>query len=447
MVIPLDCPGTEEGCRLFRTFRRRKQPFTAWKKVVCPNCHTEIPSDDVFCSRCGARVSGDGFWNSFRFRHSWINRPFDMANRFWNGVTEGMAIHELWAQFRSDTRASYNLFSKDINWEKWEGEPKWKRRWRIGRMFFWAVVMKLSPSRRVLLLIALALFVLALITGHGIAWFFAVIAALALLTLELADRITMKRDLEIAREIQGWLEPKSPPEVPGIDLAFTTRPANTVAGDYYDAFLRPAANGTGPSVLADTAGPGNRLLLIVADVAGKSVPAALLMATLQASLRTLAATPIPFLDMVSRLNDYSCAHSLNGLRYTTAFFAELNPATRTFTYVNAGHNYPLLCRASGGIDRLVTGGLPLGIGPYARYASGSAILYPNDLLVIFTDGVVEAVNDNDEEFGEARLLQLLSTRPFASASDELKRLMGTVDAFVGPTRQHDDITCLILRAR
>lgn len=376
-----------------------------------------------------------------------MDRRFDKLTEFWSRVTEGLATHELWTQLRSDARASYSLYSKDIDWKRWEGEPKWKRHWRIARAFFWAIVMKLSPSRRVLLLITLALFVLALITGHGIAWFLAVIAALALLTLELADRVIMKRDLEIAREIQAWLVPKTPPDVPGIDLAFATRPANTVAGDYYDAFLRAGTNGAGPPVAGSTAHSEDRLLLIVADVAGKSVPAALLMATLQASLRTLAATPIPFLDLVSRLNDYACAHSLNGLRYTTAFFAELDPGSRTFTYVNAGHNYPVLCRVSGAVERLETGGLPLGIGLGAPYAPGSAALNPGDLLVVFTDGVVEAVNDRDEEFGETRLLQLLTNRPPGSASDQLKRLMSAVDAFVGQARQHDDITYLLLQAK
>lgn len=418
--------------------------------MVCPKCHHEVPSSAVFCSRCGTRVSGDGSRTGrgeSRAGRSWFDRRFHKVSEFWDRVTEGLAMHELWAQFRSDTRASYSLYSKEVDWERWEGEPKWKRHWRIARAFFWAILMKLSPSRRVLLLVTLALFLVALITGHGIAWFLAVIAALALLTLELADRVIMKRDLEIAREIQAWLVPKAPPEVAGIDLAFATRPANTVAGDYYDAFLRAETDGTGPPAASAAAQREDRLFLIVADVAGKSVPAALLMATLQASLRTLAATPIPFLDLVSRLNDYACAHSLNGLRYTTAFFAEFNPGNRTFTYVNAGHNYPVLCRASGAVERLETGGLPLGIGAGARYAPGSAALNSGDLLVIFTDGVVEAVNDRDEEFGEPRLLQLLSARPPGGASDQLKRLMSAVDTFVGPARQHDDITYLLLQAK
>jgi phosphoserine phosphatase RsbU/P len=123
--------------------------------------------------------------------------------------------------------------------------------------------------------------------------------------------------------------PSKAPDVPGFDIAFTTRPANTVAGDYYDAFFRP----------------NERLLIVVADVAGKSVPAALLTATLQASLRTLAALPGSLVELVGQVNRYSCEQSLNGLRFTTAFVAELEPATGCLTYVNAGHNWPILRRA------------------------------------------------------------------------------------------------------
>src|SRR4029077_15492623 len=124
----------------------------------------------------------------------------------------------------------------------------------------------------------------------------AAVGLLLLLSLELADKVTMKRDLEIAREIQSWLVPSQPPTVPGGDIAFATRPQNSVAGDYYDAFY-------------PTVGPaeGGTLLLVVADVAGKSVPAALLMATMQASLRTIAGEDAPLAVLVARLNRYACA--------------------------------------------------------------------------------------------------------------------------------------------
>jgi len=255
------------------------------------------------------------------------------------------------------------------------------------------------------------------------------VVLLILLALELSDRVTMKRDLEIAREIQSWLMPSKAPSVPGVDIAFATRPANTVAGDYYDAFFRP--NG--------------RLLVVVADVAGKSVPAALLTATLQASLRTLAALDGSLPELVVRVNRYACEQSLQGRRFTTAFVAELEPGTGALTYVNAGHNWPVLRRASGSIERLEAGGLPLGIDLPMPYRSGAVTLGGGDLLLIFTDGLVEAEDEKANEYGEDRMLQLVQSLRLATASDTVKLLLSSVDAFVGLTRQHDDITCLALR--
>src|SRR5215470_9691160 len=224
-----------------------------------------------------------------------LDRVVKQASSFWQRVSEGISVQQLWRQFVSEARASYGLYSREVEWEPVEGEPGWKRSWRITRTLFWAMMMKLSPARRVFFLIALVLVFLELFNLHLFGWPRELYIALAagsllfLLALELADRVTMKRDLEIAKEIQRWLVPSAPPVIPGLDIAFTTRPANTVAGDYYDAFLRPAPGGTDTAV--NPAAPSSqRLLLVVADVAGKSVPAALLMATFQASLHTLAST-------------------------------------------------------------------------------------------------------------------------------------------------------------
>jgi phosphoserine phosphatase RsbU/P len=145
------------------------------------------------------------------------------------------------------------------------------------------------------------------------------------------------------------------------------------------------------------------------------------------------------------MNDYACAHSLGGRRFTTAFFAELDLASRVLTYIRAGHNVPIVCRTSGEFQRMEEGDLPLGINPGIRFATGSAALLPGDLLVIYTDGVIEAVNERDEEFGEARLLDLLHTVPTESAAATLQRFNSAVGAYVGFTRQNDDITWLILR--
>jgi sigma-B regulation protein RsbU (phosphoserine phosphatase) len=151
--------------------------------------------------------------------------------------------------------------------------------------------------------------------------------------------------------------------------------------------------------------------------------------------------------LVAGLNRYACAHSLGGRRFTTAFLAELDPATRALTYIGAGHNAPILRRASGRLERLEAGSLPLGIDAQVRYECGTATLEAGDLLVIFTDGLIEAVNAKEEDYGEARLLEALRPASEASAEQTLKSLLAAVDAFVGATRQHDDITCLILRVR
>ena len=374
---------------------------------------------------------------------------------FWQRVTEGIAVQDLWSQFMSEARVSYSLYAREIDWEALRKETPGRRFRKTTTAFFWALLMKLSPARRVFLLIALLFAIVALTnsqvtisrSNHNPTYLFnppnnflpvllAVAALLFLLALELADRITMKRDLEIAREIQHWLVPESPPEVPGVEIAFVSRPANTVGGDYYDAFLRPSPNSNSDS---------KRLLVVVADVAGKSVPAALLMATFQASLRTLAEEHTSLLELVEGLNRYACAHSLGGRRFTTAFFGELDPETRVLSYVRAGHNVPLLRRASGSFERLETGDLPLGVNPDARFTCGAATMAPRDLLIIFTDGLIEAVNEVGQEFGEARLLDVLKSSDGAGAQRTLKNLLSAVDAFVGHARQHDDITCLLLR--
>ncbi len=367
---------------------------------------------------------------------------------FWARVTEGAALGQLGSQFVSDAKASYALYSKDVDWDEvGRGSRGPGRIWRSAWALFQAMLMKLTPARRVLLLLAIVL----LLVQPDVHWgagrqfnlslgFWGVIILFVLLAVELADRVTMKRDLEIAREIQQWLVPDHPPTVAGLDIAFATRPQNTVAGDYYDAFFRPLPP-------RDSVSPP--LFVVVADVAGKSVPAALLMATFQASLSALAATPVTLDEIVVGLDRYCRAHSLEGRRFTTAFLAEVDPRTREMIFVNAGHNDPILRRVSGQIERLSTGGPPFGLPLFTEepvpYPSGRVKLQPGDLLFIFTDGVVEAVNDAGEEYGEARLVPCIRNAPSESSEQTLRRAMADVNAFVGFARQHDDITCLVLR--
>jgi phosphoserine phosphatase RsbU/P len=370
----------------------------------------------------------------------------ERVDRFWTRVTDGMRIDEMSRQFLTDARSSYRLYSKEVDAERTAGVSKGKHYFRLVGQFFWAVLEKLTPARRVLLLVALVLMfspsgqaswetsggqirILAF-DGH----FWGALLMLVLLILEVGDRVVMKRDLQIAKEIQTWLLPATPPPVPGVEIAFATRPANTVAGDYYDVFPR-AGNDAGDS----------KWVFAMADVAGKSIPAALLMATIQASLKTLAASPSSLTDLVTRMNRYACGNSQEGRRFTTAFLAEYDPTTRELTYVNAGHNTPILRRASGSIERLEQGGIPLGILESAPYQSGSVVLQSGDYLVVFTDGVVEAENERTDEYGEQRLLYVVHMNAQLPPAQLLQSIMTDLNHFVAGAPQHDDVTCMLVK--
>ena len=358
---------------------------------------------------------------------------------FWQRISDGIEVQKIWMHFHREARASYAIYEKEVDSRLPEGHSRWVRFLAVSRILFWAMVLKLSPGRRVLLLLSLLVLAVPLFTFRyqGLT-FWGGTGLLILLALELADRVIMKRDLEIAREIQNWLMPATPPAVPGTDIAFESRAANTVAGDYYDVLFRAP-----DSARAST--EPERLLFIVADVVGKSVPAALLMATLQASLRTLAALPISLLELIERLNQYICAQNVSGCRFSTAFVAELEPGDGRLTYVNAGHNWPVLRRADRRLERLETGGLPLGIMSSAQYQCGATNLAAGDVLLIFSDGLIEAEDDNQQEFGEPAMLAVMDDACGKSAADVLAQLLRSVDSFVGPALQHDDITCMVVR--
>lgn len=366
-------------------------------------------------------------------------------DRFWARVTEGLQLSELWLQFKRDARTGFQFYRRDYE----AGAPADQRKPFFQRLqeLMWAILSKLTPARRVLLLIGV---VLLLLPSAGLHFekgngnfdftspnfqFWGGLALFVLLMLEVADRVVMKRDLEIARDIQSWLLPATPPAVPGLAIAFATRPANTVAGDYYDVFARKTTNFAEES-----------FLLAIADVAGKSIPAALLMATFQASLKTLSATPCSLIELVMGMNRYACCNSQGGLRFTTAFVAEFNPTTRVLQYINAGHNTPILRRNSAAIERLGVGGVPLGIQQDAAYAAAEVTLAPGDWLVIFTEGLVEAENQVAEPYGEDRLLSVLQTGVTSTPDVMLQRMIAEVNSFVGSTPQHDDITCIVIKA-
>jgi len=245
---------------------------------------------------------------------------------------------------------------------------------------------------------------------------------------EVAQRERLNRELEIAREVQQRLFPQAGPVVAGLDYAGKCRPASSVGGDYYD-FVS----------MCD-----GRLGITIGDISGKGVPAALLMASLQASLRGLAiANPPALSTLMENLNRLVFDASPSN-RYATFFYGVYNPATREFMYVNGGHNPPMVFRGAD-VLRLEEGGPVIGLFGPARYEQASIQLQPGDTLVLFTDGVSEAMNNDDEEFDEPRLVDAVRGGEGLDASGLIDRVMMVCDAFVAGAPQHDDMTLVVAR--
>jgi sigma-B regulation protein RsbU (phosphoserine phosphatase) len=248
---------------------------------------------------------------------------------------------------------------------------------------------------------------------------------------ETAKRARLNREIEIAREVQERLFPQQIPAVPGLDCAGTCRPASRVGGDYYD-FLALERGGLG---------------IAIGDISGKGIPAALLMASLQASLRGQAMDGGHDLArLMTRVNRLVHDASPDN-RYATFFYGQYDPATRRLDYVNAGHNPPILLRCDGSkVIRLEEGGMVVGLMPDAAYSQASVVLRTGDVVVGFTDGISEAMNALDEEWGEERLLEALRSQGGdVVASRIVERIFERADAFVAGAPQHDDMTLVVVR--
>lgn len=248
---------------------------------------------------------------------------------------------------------------------------------------------------------------------------------------EIARREKMNRELEIAREVQERLFPQNLPPVPGLDYAGCCRTALGVGGDYYD-FL---------------ALPEGKLGMALGDVSGKGIAAALMMASLQASLRAEAARAGNEIGaMIGRVNRMVFDASAED-RYATLFYAQFDPATGKIIYVNGGHCPPMLFRKRCGIvERLEGGGPVVGLMRDCAYEQGEAWLEPGDMLVIYTDGISEAMNQNLEEWGEQRLITAIQNTDGVMARDKIAEIVKAADAFANGAPQHDDMTLMILNA-
>ncbi len=245
---------------------------------------------------------------------------------------------------------------------------------------------------------------------------------------EVAKRERMTREIEIAREVQFTLLPQSPPTIEGLELAGHCRPAAGVGGDYYDFIPLEGERSIG---------------LAIGDIAGKGIPAALLMAGLQAALRGQALVGSRDLARLMTNINKLIFESSPSNRYATFFYGEFRNGV--LAYVNAGHNAPVLLRRDGRVERLEAGGPVIGLMDFANFVEASVAVGPGDVLLGYTDGVSECMNPGEEEWGEEKLIDLLRRDRDLSSADLVARIMREADAFANGAKQHDDMTLILMK--
>lgn len=249
------------------------------------------------------------------------------------------------------------------------------------------------------------------------------------LSEEAVERDRSRRELSLAREVQEHLLPVSLPRLPGIELASFYQSAAEVGGDYFDAFVTPSG----------------ALCLVIADVSGKGVPAALMMAALRASLHALALHDIPLERLTSQLDQLLFASSPVS-RYATMFIARYDRRRDTLEFCNAGHNPPVLIHPNGDLQRLTEGGSVLGLLPGGTYQTRTVPFPTGSTLVLYTDGVTEAPGPQDSEWSEEQLHQALQNISTRHAQTVLERIQVALQRFAGETPPADDQTMLVLSA-
>ncbi len=240
----------------------------------------------------------------------------------------------------------------------------------------------------------------------------------------------LANELAVASEIQLRLHPATPPAIEGYDMIGVSFPCYEVGGDYYD-FIEKR---------------DGRCVIALGDVSGKGTGAALLMSSVHAAVRAHTTTRLSACEVVTEINQYIYDNTPAN-RYVTMFYSELDPRTHQLTYINAGHNPPLLVRTTGEVTRLDIGGFPVGITPFGEYREGWAELESGDVLVIYSDGASESLNEAEEEFGEARMIEIVQKHRHRTAAGIRDRIDEALTKFVGNAETVDDLTLVIVKRK
>jgi sigma-B regulation protein RsbU (phosphoserine phosphatase) len=379
----------------------------------------------------------------------------DRARELFDTYTRDFSAEGLQRLFTQDTRDAYRYFTRGSDEDRYAGLAFWKRAPLYFRDTFMAFTLRLSPARRALYLGALAIALLGVIKlfrGFGtvdlpfgvpflqigvmtprwaagtLALIVSLILVNLLMLLEVADRLSLKGELEVAREIQLAMLPSGTLRIADVEICGITRPANTVGGDFYDVL--PLADG--------------RVILTLGDVAGKGSPAALLMALLLAVLRTLVDEALGASELVERLNVQIYRHT-PASRFITLFYAVYSPSTGAITYVNAGQNPPLIRRLNGRYERLGTTGVALGMFDKSVFTSVDTVLDPGETLILYSDGITEAEDPNGQPFEEAGLELVVERFTNRAAGEIGAQVLTAVEAHARQSRFVDDLTILVLK--
>jgi serine phosphatase RsbU (regulator of sigma subunit) len=366
------------------------------------------------------------------------------SGRFFQAYTQGLTTVDLERLFTRDTPEAYRLFTRTIDFEQLKKLPWHRRTLAHVRLFFLAFTMKLTPARRAIYGLSLVCVLIGLfelfqevqlfllphpVFAPGTLWLLTGFLLTNLLVLvEVADRLTLKNDLEIARQIQQSMLPRGAFQAAGVEAFGMTRPANTVGGDFYDILQLP----------------DGRVLLALGDVAGKGSPAALLMALLLAMMRTLVDEGLEGAALAERLN-VQIAKQAPRSRFVTLFVSVLNPATGELVYVNAGQNPPLLRRMDGTYEYLRTGGIALGMFDHASYTTGTTNLQVGDIVVMYSDGITEAENEDGRALDDTGLQAIIDGHEWASAKELAWATFAAVERHTDQRRLLDDLTILAIR--
>jgi len=382
--------------------------------------------------------------------------PLSRAREFFSAYTQDLTSEELGKVFTRDAPEAYRFFTRGVDSKAFRALPRHTRVLKWVQAFFVAFTMRLTPARRAIYGVALlsaAFGVISLFRGFsvfgvpivippfffrvgvptlafqpGTNWLIFAFAAMNLLVLlEVFDRLSLKRDLEVAREIQLAMLPDGTWAAPGVEASGLTRPANTVGGDFYDILPRP----------------DGRVLVVLGDVAGKASPAALLMALFLAMLRTLVDEELPLAELARRLNVQVSKHAPPS-RFITLFMGLFDPRTGELEFINAGQTPPLLLRAGGSLERLSTGGVALAMFEGSTYEPGLARLDPGDALIMYSDGITEAESPAGLMFEEFGLEAAVRATPGVSAAVLGRAVFRAVDDHRRGERLADDLTVLVL---